>query len=258
MQIRVGENDEDVLPGIAAVQRRATSSASASTAQILASSLVSTPPVPAELAHRQAISSWWADGPQTRAVPVPPFVSATGFTGSQHVGGTTALVAGNGVVTRVLGGANEEFQFCLNPTNATSESTLTTTAQGTTFRNDQRRRRGLGHHPGRSPDDGFRRTGFHAGRTPRRNRLERFSFYLDTPVFHGVMNGTDVPAHQDLSDALNQGKLDGIILINRNSVEQEAWLRSQGIPVVCAEARCGAFTDSPGIVRFDYQELIRQ
>jgi len=87
---------------------------------------------------------------------------------------------------------------------------------------------------------------------------ERFSFYLDTPVFHGVMNGSNVPAHQDLSDALNQGKLDGIILMSRNSVEQEAWLRSQGIPVVSAEARCGAFADSPGIVRFDYQELIRQ
>jgi DNA-binding LacI/PurR family transcriptional regulator len=87
---------------------------------------------------------------------------------------------------------------------------------------------------------------------------ERFSFFLDTPAFHGVMNGSEVPAHQDLSDALNQGKLDGIILMASNSVEQEAWLRSQGIPVACAEARRGAFTNSPGIVCFDYQDLIRQ
>ncbi|MFZ4779071.1 MAG: substrate-binding domain-containing protein [Terrimicrobiaceae bacterium] len=87
---------------------------------------------------------------------------------------------------------------------------------------------------------------------------ERFSFYLDTPAFHGVMNGVDVPAHQDLSDALKQGKLDGIILMSRNSVEQETWLRSQGIPVVCAEAGRRAFTNSPGIVHFDYRELIRQ
>ena len=88
---------------------------------------------------------------------------------------------------------------------------------------------------------------------------ERFSFFLDTPAFHGVMNGSDVPAHQDLSDALNQGKLDGIILVARNSVEQEVWLRSQGIPVVTAGGiRRGAIANNPGIVCFDYQELIRQ
>ena len=87
---------------------------------------------------------------------------------------------------------------------------------------------------------------------------ERFSFYLDTPAFHGMMNGAEVPAHQDLSDALNQGKLDGIILMARNSVEQEAWLRGHGIPVVCATSRRGAFTNNPGIVCFDYLELTRQ
>jgi len=90
------------------------------------------------------------------------------------------------------------------------------------------------------------------------DRHEYFSFFLDLPVMKGLMNGTEVPAHQDLSDALKQGKLNGIILVGRNSVEQEDWLRSQGVPVACAEARRGAVSNVPGIVCFDYESLVFQ
>ena len=85
---------------------------------------------------------------------------------------------------------------------------------------------------------------------------ERFSFYLDTPASNGVMDGGEVPAHQDLVDALKDGKLDGIIIMSRASVEQETWLRSQGIPVVST----GSDNDRVGVgshfVQFDYQKLI--
>lgn len=82
---------------------------------------------------------------------------------------------------------------------------------------------------------------------------ERFSFYLDTPSSTGVMDGGEVPAHQDLVDALKEGKLGGIIIITRSSAEQEAWLRSQGIPVVTIDIHADA--NEPGI-KFDYQKLI--
>lgn len=87
---------------------------------------------------------------------------------------------------------------------------------------------------------------------------ERFSFFLDTPAFNGTVDEEKIPAHQDLSDALKQGKIDGIILMARNSVEQEVWLRSQGVPVASAESRRGAFTNNPGVVCFDYESLIQQ
>ncbi|XHR31079.1 MAG: substrate-binding domain-containing protein [Chthoniobacteraceae bacterium] len=83
---------------------------------------------------------------------------------------------------------------------------------------------------------------------------ERFSFFLDTPASNGVINGSSVPVHQDLVDAVKDGKIDGIILVARSSVEQEAWLRSQGIPLVTAKARSGAFVE--GCFDFDYRKLI--
>lgn len=64
------------------------------------------------------------------------FASAAGFTGSQYVGGTTALVVGRMTVTSTAGATNETFDFWLNPTDATSVATLTSTAQGTMTRND--------------------------------------------------------------------------------------------------------------------------
>jgi DNA-binding LacI/PurR family transcriptional regulator len=84
-------------------------------------------------------------------------------------------------------------------------------------------------------------------------RNERFSFYIDTLASNGVMNGGEVPAHQDLVDALKDDKLDGIILMSSASAEQEAWLRNQRIPVVSTDYREGS--NGP-CVQFDYQKLI--
>lgn len=86
---------------------------------------------------------------------------------------------------------------------------------------------------------------------------EQFSFFLDIPAFKGVMTGAEVPAHQDLANSLKEGMLDGIILIARSSVEQETWLRQQGVPVVRAGARQGSITAKFDAVTFDYNKLIR-
>ncbi len=81
---------------------------------------------------------------------------------------------------------------------------------------------------------------------------ERFSFYLDAPA----LNGPALPAHRDLVESLEAKKLDGIILVARSSVEQETWLRAQGIPVVSTEARRKAILPGATIVSFDYSKLI--
>jgi hypothetical protein len=58
--------------------------------------------------------------------------STAGFSGTQYTAGTTALVVGKMEVTSpALGATNETFDFWFNPTDATSEATLTSTAQGT-------------------------------------------------------------------------------------------------------------------------------
>ena len=84
---------------------------------------------------------------------------------------------------------------------------------------------------------------------------KRFSFFLDLASSNGVMDGVGVPVHQDLVDALKGGKLDGVIIIARATVEQEAWLRSQGIPVISAESRIGAYEPGSESIAFDYQKL---
>jgi len=87
------------------------------------------------------------------------------------------------------------------------------------------------------------------------DRNEKFSFFLDAPAFHGVTDGTDVPVQQDLADALKQGKIDGIILVARSSVEQEIWLRSHGIPVVRTDSRVDSLPETNDRVLFDYAKL---
>lgn len=64
------------------------------------------------------------------------YISNDGFTGTQYVGGTTALVVGRMTVNNANASSSttegkETFDFWLNPTDATSEATLTSTAQGT-------------------------------------------------------------------------------------------------------------------------------
>jgi hypothetical protein len=68
-------------------------------------------------------------------------VSSAGFTGSQYVGGTTVLIVGRMTVQDANASAGtdagkEVFDFWLNPTDTTSEATMSSTAQGTMHRSD--------------------------------------------------------------------------------------------------------------------------
>jgi len=83
---------------------------------------------------------------------------------------------------------------------------------------------------------------------------ERVSFYIDMAAF----NGAQVPANQDLVDALREKKIDGIIIVARSSEEQETWLRKQGVPVVRAVARMGSLVTKCDAVTYDYRELVRR
>jgi hypothetical protein len=56
--------------------------------------------------------------------------ATSGFIGTQYSGGTTALIVGKMTVSSVDAGVDERFDFWLNPTDATNESTLTSTSQG--------------------------------------------------------------------------------------------------------------------------------
>lgn len=58
---------------------------------------------------------------------------------------------------------------------------------------------------------------------------ENFSLFMDLP---GLDRESDLPVHSDLANAVRSGKIHGILLANRNSDRQEAWLRSQGRPLV--------------------------
>lgn len=67
--------------------------------------------------------------------------SAAGFTGDQYVGGTTALIVGRMTVqdedaSASTAAGKEIFDLWLNPTDATSAATMTSSAQGTMHRED--------------------------------------------------------------------------------------------------------------------------
>jgi len=57
--------------------------------------------------------------------------STGGFSGTQYTAGTTALIVGKMTVTSTGNSTNETFDFWFNPTDATSEASLTGTAEGT-------------------------------------------------------------------------------------------------------------------------------
>jgi DNA-binding LacI/PurR family transcriptional regulator len=89
---------------------------------------------------------------------------------------------------------------------------------------------------------------------------EIFSFYFDVPP-----TGADrsVPVHQDLVDALAKKRLHGLLLVSRHSIEQEAWLRAQGVPLVslamgASESYCCAVPDYAEIVRMGVRSLAEQ
>ena len=80
---------------------------------------------------------------------------------------------------------------------------------------------------------------------------ENFSYFLDIPQH---LSPEPQPVHADLAEALAKKRLDGILLAMRNSVEQETWLRQQGMPVV---SFAGGVVKpyQPGTIGFDVEEL---
>ncbi len=79
---------------------------------------------------------------------------------------------------------------------------------------------------------------------------ERFSVYLDTPGLTGSYRGETI--HHDLQEVLEQGKLDGLLLLMKRNDEQERLLRKYDVPMV-------ALTDSPqgpGSVTIDARQYI--
>lgn len=90
----------------------------------------------------------------------------------------------------------------------------------------------------------------HCSRRAQRGN-ERFSYYIDTPV----PDGGNASVNQDLIDDLKSGKIDGIVLVARNSREQETWLRSHGIPVIGTAEECPNEPGGNTSVLFDSGKL---
>jgi len=82
-------------------------------------------------------------------------------------------------------------------------------------------------------------------------KRERFSFYLDTPSLNGGENGVRV--HHDLLDALQNQRLDGLLMTQKRNSEQELWMRQQGLPVVVLSGEPIA----PGSVWMNAVEMVR-
>lgn len=80
---------------------------------------------------------------------------------------------------------------------------------------------------------------------------ENFSVFLDLPSLQADM--PQVPVHGDLAEAIASGRVHGILLGSRNSVEEEVWLRSQGVPLVSLSLPA----EFPFSVTVDYDALIR-
>jgi DNA-binding LacI/PurR family transcriptional regulator len=80
---------------------------------------------------------------------------------------------------------------------------------------------------------------------------ENFSFFLDLPSMQADM--PQVPVHGDLAEAIASGRVHGILLGIRNSVEEEVWLRAQGVPLVSLSLPA----EYPFSVTVDYDALIR-
>jgi DNA-binding LacI/PurR family transcriptional regulator len=80
---------------------------------------------------------------------------------------------------------------------------------------------------------------------------ERFSFFIDP--LPGDVKADGLPVHHDLAEAIGSNKLHGILLVARNSEEEESWLRARNIPVVGLGYEDGA----PPRVAIDQDEFTR-
>lgn len=63
---------------------------------------------------------------------------------------------------------------------------------------------------------------------------EKFSLFMDLP---DLDRDGGLPVHRDLAEAVQSGKVHGILLAVRGSESQESWLRSQGLPTVSMAIR---------------------
>ncbi|WPJ96703.1 substrate-binding domain-containing protein [Coraliomargarita algicola] len=85
---------------------------------------------------------------------------------------------------------------------------------------------------------------------------KRLSCFLDVPEMSDQKVAGEAQVHKDLLEALQDDKIDGIILMGRNSEEQEAWLRSQNIPVIGTSDDGQSTSVSAHTVVLDYDALI--
>ena len=93
-------------------------------------------------------------------------------------------------------------------------------------------------------------------------RGRRFSWFLDYLPREQVEDKKPsvAPVHQDLVDALADGRLDGLLLASPNGPYQEKWLRGQGVPLVCLSPGRdeGIVIDTDATVRIALEEFTRQ
>ena len=93
-----------------------------------------------------------------------------------------------------------------------------------------------------------------------KSALENFSFFLDLPSVQA--DATEHPVHWDLVQAIQFGKLHGLLLISRGSAEEEQWLRSQTVPIVSLDTHQSwaetVVLDYESLVRSGVGELARQ
>jgi DNA-binding LacI/PurR family transcriptional regulator len=83
---------------------------------------------------------------------------------------------------------------------------------------------------------------------------ERFSFYIDIDQWDNQPGRQPLPAHSDLVQDLNSGRLDGALLLWPTDARQDRWVRSHSLPVISLE--CDALQKNGG-VRLDYNVLQR-
>lgn len=89
-------------------------------------------------------------------------------------------------------------------------------------------------------------------------RGKRFSVFLDYQAQESA-DGKMPAAHQDLVDALDDGRLDGLLLVSPHGPAQTQWLAEQGVPLVALTLpdASGIVIDSAAMVRMAIGELMR-
>lgn len=68
------------------------------------------------------------------------------------------------------------------------------------------------------------------------------------------------PAHHDLVNALEDGRLNGLLLVSSQGPHQEEWLRNKGVPLLglAPGPDQGVIIDTDALVRMAVKELLRQ